>query len=566
MIRIRDIKLLAGSGDKELKEETAKILCLDKIYPGNSYPDYGIEPVRRSVDARKKPVVYLVYTVKLLIDEKEEKQILKFLRANTRIARVRKALEKITTEPVAQYVIPECGDIPLKHRPVVVGFGPCGMFAALMLARRGFRPVVIERGSRIDKRTEDVEKFWQGNDLDPDSNVLFGEGGAGTFSDGKLQTLTKDINGRNTFILETFYEHGAPKDITVDSKPHVGTDILRTVVANIREEIISLGGQILFNTKFTGIVTDDAKTKRIAAATVSTSEGVTERIETSVLILCPGHSARDTFEMLYNQGIDMSRKSFAAGFRIVHPQKLVNRWQYGMEDAASLGLPSADYKVTNTASNGRRVYSFCMCPGGYVVNSSSEDGGICVNGMSMSKRDRKYANSAIVAAVSPDDFIQDEVAPDHPLAGMYYQRRIEKEAYKRGDSYIPAQFFEEYAGSFEADNERISRIGDEAVKGRIKHADLRGIFSEDIDEALIESVRKFGYTMEGFDNEGLLLAVESRTSSPVRIERDDDHEANIKGLYPCGEGAGYAGGIVSSAADGLRCAAGIIEKYHLEEA
>ena len=558
MIRIRNIRLPAGSGREEIIEEIAKILCLRKIYPGNSYPDFSYRILRRSIDARRKPEIFFVYTVELLAEDETERRILKYLHDNRTNPRVSRKLDKILTEPVTEYVIPECGTKKLSSRPVVVGAGPSGLFCALLLARRGFAPLLIERGEPADKRSRRVSDFWAGGAVDPDSNVAFGEGGAGTFSDGKLTTLTKDVSGRNTYVIKTFYEHGAPENITYDAKPHIGTDILTSVVMNIRKEIISLGGEVLFNTRLSDIGVSDDALSYITVVDVCT--GHSRKIKTDICILCIGHSARDTFEMLYGRNVSMRQKNFAAGFRVIHPQSMVNMWQYGRADNESAGLPAADYKVTNETGSGRRVYSFCMCPGGYVVNASSEVGGICVNGMSENKRDAKYANSAIIAAVTPEDFVQDEVAADHPLAGMYYQRNIEHMAYLRGKGRVPIQCF----GDFEQDTIQ-SPPGDlsptDAVKGEAVTANLRGIFSEAIDSAVIESMHKFGYTMKGFDECAVMAGVEARTSSPVRIERDDHFVSNIKGIYPCGEGAGYAGGIVSAAADGIKCAEEIIKSY-----
>lgn len=562
MIRIRDIKLPLMYEDGQIMDDIAKILCLDKIYPGNSYPDLSFEILRHSIDARKKPEIYHVITVHVLISDTEEKKILEYLRKNGKNPRIAKNMSRIITEPVTEYEIPECGKTPLEKRPVIVGTGPAGLFCALLLARRGFRPIVIERGQNVDERTKSVDDFWKGGKLSSESNVQFGEGGAGTFSDGKLNTLTKDVMGRNSYVLRTFSEHGAPDDITVDAKPHIGTDILKRTVKSIREEIILLGGTVSFNTKLTGIITGRDGLEGIKVIdTVSGKESV---IDTGICVLCIGHSARDTFEMLYDSGVDMTAKSFATGFRVIHPQHLVNKWQYGLTDPLAKGLPVADYKVSNEASNGRRVYSFCMCPGGYVVNASSEEGRLCVNGMSESKRDGKYANSAIIAAISPDDFVQDEVDTHHPLAGMYYQRRIEKLAYERGNGSIPVQRFKGFETPNTGNDGDITVDLCDAVKGSVSNADLRGIFSADIDDAIIESIHKFGYTMKDFDNEAIMLGIEARTSSPVRIERDDDLMSNIRGLYPCGEGAGYAGGIMSAACDGMKCAEKIIEGYRLD--
>ena len=563
MIRIKDIKLPVGHDAGDLMDETAKIMCLDRIYPGNSYPDFSYEIIRRSVDARKNPEIFYIYTVKILTDPETEERIRRFLEKNSVNPRIRRSLEKILLQPTEEYRIPKCGDTGLHLRPVIVGAGPSGLFCGLMLARCGFEPVIIERGGDVDNRSRSVEEFWKSGKLDPESNVQFGEGGAGTFSDGKLVTLTKDKGGINTYVINTFYEHGAPKEITWEARPHIGTDILRSVVRSIREEIISCRGEVLFNTKLTGISTSGTgKDRRITSVNVTDlSSGRVRDINTDICVLCLGHSARDTFEMLYGLGINMNAKNFAAGFRVMHPQSSVNFWQYGTEDAKSLGLAPAEYKVTNETSKGRRVYSFCMCPGGYVVNASSEAGRLVVNGMSENDRGRKFANSAIVVAVDPDDFIQDTVRKDHPLAGMYYQRRLEEEAFRRGSGSIPVQVFEDF------ENDRITEdtgyITD-GVKGSVKSANLRRIFSDEIDEAVIESMHKFGYTRKGFDTSAIMLGIEMRTSCPLRIERDEGYECNIAGLYPCGEGAGYAGGITSAAADGLRCAEKIIRKYHPE--
>ena len=557
MLRIRDIKLPVTGQAGIIMDKIADILCLDKIYPGNSYPDYSYKVLRRSIDARKKPDIYYVYTVLVIIGDEDERKIISYFDKNSKSSAVRKKRERILTDDIVTFSVPECGSKELKNRPVVVGAGPAGLFCALLLARRGFCPLLVERGEPVDKRTQTVEGFWNGQKLSERSNVLFGEGGAGTFSDGKLNTLTKDISGRNSFVIKTFHEHGAPVEILTDAKPHIGTDKLKTVVKSMREEIESLGGEVLFNTCLTGI-TSDERIKSIELTDLT--DGRKHTVETDICVLAIGHSARDTFQMLYDLGLTMSPKSFAVGFRFIHPQSLVNLWSYGTKDPDEQGLPPADYKVTNTASNGVRVYSFCMCPGGYVVDASSETGRICVNGMSEYKRDGLFANSAIIAAVDPDDFIQSVVPKDHPLAGMHFQRMIEEEAYKRGEGTVPVQYFSDYA-----DNKETHEVRDlsDCVKGNTRCANLRGIYSDRIDEAIIESVRKFGYTRKDFDAcDTIVAGVETRTSSPVRIERGDELESDIKGLYPCGEGAGYAGGIVSAAVDGVRCAVRIIEQYH----
>ena len=560
MIRIRDIKLSAGHGPGEMMDEIARIMCLDKIYPGNSYPDFSYEITRKSVDARKKPEIYMVYSVSVLIGEKDEKKILKYCHDNPHVPRIKKLLERMSQEPPKIYELPQCGPEPLRQRPVVIGSGPSGLFCALMLARRGFMPLLIERGKSMEKRTASVEKFWKTGELDPDSNVQFGEGGAGTFSDGKLTTLTKDAKGINSFVLRTFSEHGADHDILTDAKPHIGTDVLKNVVVSIRNEIISLGGEVRFETKLTGIV---IKNDKISAVILESPQNTNETVEASACILCVGHSARDTFKMLYDLGVRMSAKNFAVGFRAVHPQKAVDLWQYGIACPEDMNLPSAEYKAAHETAKGRRVYTFCMCPGGYVVNASSEEGRLCVNGMSEHARDGTYANSAVIAAVTADDFIQDEVPAGHPLSGMYYQRRIEEEAFLRGAGSIPAERFSDFESG---KNSGEGRCGTGAVKGSAVYADLRGILSKELDEAIIESIHEFGYTMKGFDDKDtMLFGIESRTSSPVRIERDESFQSNVRGLYPCGEGAGYAGGIVSAAADGIRCAEKLIGIYKYTE-
>lgn len=557
MIRIRDIKLDIRAKENNLLDIIADVLMLEQIFASPENVDFSYEILRRSIDARKRPSIYYIYTVGVLLSPKDEEKVRKYFDGKKKT----RDYDKIIWDAPEEYIIPDSGETNIENPPVIVGAGPAGLFCALNLARRGFCPVIIERGEEVTKRSETVDLFWNTGCLNTESNVQFGEGGAGTFSDGKLNTLTKDKNGRNSYVLKTFYEFGAPKEVTFDAKPHIGTDILKDVVKNLRCEIEKLGGSFLFDTKVVDIKkkSENGVEKITSLVLTNNKNGEETELKTDLAVLAIGHSARDTFEMLYSKGIKMESKDFAAGFRVIHPQDRADNWAYGDDCDFKSILPAADYKVTNETNDGRRVYSFCMCPGGYVVNASSEQGRTCVNGMSYSGRDSGFANSAIIVAVTKDDFEQDEVAPDHPLAGMYYQRRLESNAFSCGDGNIPGQFL----CDFEADAST-KEIGctDAFAKGKVTGTNLRSIFSESINKAFIESMHKFGYTRKCFDDEKtLILGIEGRTSSPVRIIRDEHFESVIKGLYPCGEGAGYAGGITSAAADGLKVSEEIIKRY-----
>ena len=554
MFLVREIKLPINTNIEKLNKKISDILKLDHINKKGPQPFFSLKIVRRSIDARKKPDIYYSYTCLVDFGE-EEDRVKKYL--------LQKKVKNISFEVPNIYQIPENGDEPLTKRPVIVGSGPCGIFAAYLLALKGYKPIILERGEEVTKRLESVKKFWDSGTLNTDSNIQFGEGGAGTFSDGKLATSTKDKTGRGDFVLKTYASLGANEDIIIDAKPHIGTDVLIDVVKNMRNKIISLGGEFRFDTRF-----DDFETDTLGNITkvYAYSKNKQITIETNILVLAIGHSARDTFENLYSKGVDMIPKNFAVGFRVIHPQENVDMWQYGVNKSKEINLKAADYKVTNEASNGRSVYSFCMCPGGYVVNASSELTETCVNGMSEYHRDSGFANSAIVCSITPNDFIQDEVDDNHPLRGMYYQRRLENDAYRRGNGSIPIQTFKDFELNIKnrnaqhiCNNETISI---NAIKGKCSWSNLAGIYSESIDEAIVESMHKFGYTRECFDSDDVILCgVETRTSSPVRINRNDELESNIKGLYPCGEGAGYAGGITSAAMDGMKIAETIIKKY-----
>lgn len=403
--------------------------------------------------------------------------------------------------------------------------------------------MILERGSNVDVRKEKVEAFWKGGELDTECNVQFGEGGAGTFSDGKLNTQVKDSSGRIRKVLEVFVEHGAPEEILYSNKPHIGTDILIDVVRNIRMSILQYGGEIRFDSKMTDIVLSDDK-MRVTGVVVNDKE----TLPCDLVVLALGHSARDTFFMLYEKGLHMTPKAFAVGVRMEHPQGMIDEYAYGEN---IYEMPSASYKVTHKAQGGRGVYSFCMCPGGYVVNASSEKEHLCINGMSYSAHDGKNANSAIVVTVNPEDY-----GDTSPLCGVEFQRELERAAYKLLQGKIPCQTY----GSFR-DGTPCEEFGaiTPSTKGEAVLSDLRKILPKYICDTIIEGVEGFARQIPGFNREdAILLAVESRTSSPLRIERDEDLMSNVFGIIPCGEGAGYAGGITSAAVDGIRAAEAVV--------
>ena len=474
--------------------------------PGLEIED--VEIIRESVDARRKPDIKLVYTLDFSCREK------------LRLPEARKAdydsLEKkVTREPDGL-------------RPVVAGFGPCGMFAALILAEAGMKPVVIERGQTVDERVKTVEKFWNEGILDTESNVQFGEGGAGTFSDGKLTTGIKDI--RISKVLRELAAAGADKEILYRQKPHIGTDRLRSVVKNIRKKIEALGGRIYFDTKLTGILTEDSPDgRRLKGITTVDRSGYERIIQTGDLVLAVGHSARDTFRMAFDEGLDMEQKPFSIGVRIQHPQEMIDEIQYGSAELSEI-LGPADYKLNHRCENGRGVYTFCMCPGGHVINAASEENTAVTNGMSNSSREGVYANSGLLVDVRCEDF-----GSDHPLAGMEFQRKYERLAYENGGGKLP-----------ETDYAHFRSDSSDAVRRSLP---------EFASEAIIEAMPFLGKRLKGFDrDDALMTGVETRSSSPVRILRDEEHQAAVRGIYTAGEGAGYAGGIMSAAVDGIKTA------------
>ncbi len=495
----------------------------------------NIEILKKSVDARKKEQLSFVYQLDIECDN-EKKIVSRYKKNDVSLKEKKTIIRKINDN-----IPPEN-----KGQTVIAGFGPAGIFAAYELAKSGYKPIVIERGLDIENRKKTVEKFWNTGELDTECNVSFGEGGAGTFSDGKLNTMVKDRFGYNRKVLETFVRFGAPKEILYLQKPHIGTDKLADVVKNMRLEIERLGGEVRFGVRLDSINTEkENETQKIVSVNVTDRESSQKQeIKCEKLILAIGHSARDTFISLHESDVEMQQKSFAIGVRVEHLQEMIGRNQYG--DMYKI-LPTADYKLTHQTKDGRGVYSFCMCPGGYVVNASSQKGMLAVNGMSNYLRDSKNANSAMVVTVGPEDYESDDV-----LAGMRFQQKWEKKAYEAAGGKIPVQLF----GDFKKD--RVSSEFGEVIpetKGEYAFANVRKIIPESVASSIEEGITAFEKKIKGYSRDDtLLLGIESRTSSPVKILRDESMQSNIRGIYPCGEGAGYAGGITSAAMDGIKIA------------
>ena len=522
MLRISQLKLPVTHTQEQLEKKLLKMLRMSKKDLGQYYIR------KRSLDARKKPELYYVYSIDVEI--KNEERVLKSMKGK---------VQKVSSRP---YSVPEHGTERLSDRPVIIGNGPAGLFCAYLLSGEGYRPLIIERGASVRERRRDVEKFWETGVLDPASNVQFGEGGAGTFSDGKLNTLVKDPAGRNRFVLETFVKFGAPEDILWEQKPHIGTDILINVVEAMRREIEKMGGEFRFHSQVTDLIPEEK--------VLIINEK--EKIRAGAAVLAVGHSARDTFYMLCDRGFNMEAKAFAVGVRVEHPQRLIDENMYGRDNRGN--LPAASYKLTEKLANGRGVYTFCMCPGGYVVNASSEPGCLAVNGMSYHGRAGENANSAVIVTVTPQDY-----GTDHPLAGVEFQRELEKRAWEEGSGCVPVQRFADFCA-----NRKTLELGciKPNIKGHYRLGNVRNIFPEELSLSIQEGIGAMDHKIRGFaDKDVLLSGVESRTSSPVRINRDDSFRSNIPWVYPCGEGAGYAGGITSAAMDGVKVAEALIRKF-----
>jgi uncharacterized FAD-dependent dehydrogenase len=519
-IRISHITLSLDEEESVLQGKVARAIEV----PPEEVREFRV--VKKSLDARRKNRIHFLYAVDLSLSENREKKALREPPFGLQI-------EESPPKPVHAPALIKKG---LVHRPVIVGTGPAGLFAALKLTESGLPPVILERGKEVGARVKDVERFWREGTLEEESNVQFGEGGAGTFSDGKLYTRLKDP--RTLQVLQTFVRFGAPSEILFLQRPHIGTDRLRRVVADMRRSLQENGVEFRFQAKMTGLKVTRGKLQGVIV-------NEKEEIDTSLLLLAPGHSARDTYRMLHSAGVSMELKPFAMGLRVEHPQKLIDRIQYG-PSAGHPRLPAAEYQLTYRSSGDRSVYSFCMCPGGEVIAASSEKGAVVTNGMSLFRRDSPWANSALVVSVGKEDFDSKDA-----LAGMKFQRRWEEEAFRQGGRNFraPAQGLLDFLHGRDPVSVRGASYRPGITPGRLDEC-LPGFITESLREAIPFFHRK----MPGFSSsEAMLIGVETRSSAPLRILRGEDyHSQNLRGLLPIGEGSGYSGGIISSALDGVK--------------
>lgn len=553
MLQINQLKIPIRKNEKKseneiLWKEIPEILNVNK----EDIADYKI--IKKSIDARKKPDLYWIYSIAVQLSKRTKELLILQKKKNPNVTEYRDIRYDDSIFKNRSTIF---NGKEIEQQPIIIGTGPAGLFCGYFLAMAGLKPILIERGECVENRIKTVEEFWNGKELMPNSNIQFGEGGAGTFSDGKLQTQVKDKTGRIRKVLEIFVEHGAPDEILYLNKPHIGTDILAGVIKNMRIHMQKMGAEFLFNTCMIGIRQTNGK---ISGIMVETAEKK-ETIPTNCCILAIGHSARDTFHMLKTAGVSMENKPFAVGLRVQHNQDMINLSQYGA-GWEEKGLPAADYKLTGKANSGRGIYSFCMCPGGYVVNSSSEPGRIAVNGMSYHGRNSENANSAIVMNVNENDY------GTELFDGLHFQQELERLAYEAsGNGKLTLQRLEDYRKESE-EHSGVYSFDDTVktvmpqVKGQFEWGDLRKILPRNMYRDFLDGMDYFGNIIRGFDRgDTILCGIESRTSSPVRIIRDDSFQSNLSGLFPCGEGAGYAGGITSAAVDGLKVAEKVVLMY-----
>ena len=582
MLQITQIKLEANQSEETLPVKIAKLLHI-KVEEILSY-----RIVKRSIDSRKKPLIFYIYTVWFEVANEDAIWKKNSKLKHNQVSFVQEAVYQIPY--IDSSALNRLSGVESVHRSihqvsnhratvnsnhvVIVGSGPAGLFSAYILAKAGVKPIIIERGAPVEQRQIDVQEFWDTGILNTESNVQFGEGGAGTFSDGKLNTQINDKSGRNQYLLQVLVDHGAPKSILYDQKPHVGTDVLIQVVRSLRTSIQAMGGEFYFHSRLIDLTTKDSNPKQLDQILVHDRThvynnknnpnfnpevedgGTLRRIRVSHLVLAIGHSARDTFRMLHEVGVPMESKPYAVGFRVEHNQSTINQSQYGTHPYDS--LPPAAYKLTTRVKDERGVYTFCMCPGGYVVNASSEQNRLVVNGMSYHKRDGQNANSAVIVTVDSSDFMTWGIKEQNALSGLQFQEILEERAYQLCKGKIPVQRFEDFCH-----NQVSTSLGEVTpqTKGQWQLSRLNELLPDALNTAIQQGMIQMDQKLRGFAHpDTLLLGVESRTSSPIRILRDESFQSEIRGIYPCGEGAGYAGGITSAAMDGMKVAEAICKQ------